>query len=66
MRRLFSAVGLLLFALSAFAQSDTGSITGTISSGESPTVPENVGNLSGPCTNREKTGGAKFPSRNRC
>ena len=40
MRPLFGAVSFLLFALSSFAQSDTGSITGIVSSGERPTVAD--------------------------
>jgi len=40
MRTLLGVVCLLLFALSAFAQSDAGSITGIISSGDRPTIPD--------------------------
>ena len=40
MRPLLGVVCLLFFALSAVAQSDAGSITGIISSGDRPTVPD--------------------------
>ena len=40
MRPLLGVVCLLLFVLSGFAQSDAGSITGIISSGERPTVSD--------------------------
>lgn len=39
MQSLLGVVSFLLFALSVFAQSDAGSITGIISSGDRPTVP---------------------------